>query len=84
MIVRPDLKGTLLEALNKRCIFLEKACELTGVDVKVVHGRAEDYAKEKREAFDLQSARAVAAMPVLCEYCIPYVKQAASSLLLSL
>ena len=64
MIVRPDLKGTLLEALNKRCVFLEKACELTEVDAKVIHGRAEDYA----------TARAVAAMPVLCEYCIPYVK----------
>lgn len=74
MIVRPDLKGTLLEALNKRCVFLEKACELTCVDAKVVHGRAEDYAKEKREAFDFATARAVAAMPVLCEYCIPYVK----------
>lgn len=74
MIVRPDLKGTLLEALNKRCVFLEKACKLTGVDAKVVHGRAEDYAKEKREAFDFATARAVAAMPVLCEYCIPYVK----------
>ena len=75
MIVRSDLKGTLLEALNKRCVFLEKACELTGVDdSKVVHGRAEDYAKEKREAFDFATARAVAAMPVLSEYCIPYVK----------
>lgn len=74
MIVRPDLKGTLLEALKKRCVFLEKACELTGVDAKVIHGRAEDYAKEKREAFDFATARAVAAMPVLCEYCIPYVK----------
>ncbi len=74
MIVRPDLKGTLLEALNKRCVFLEKACDLTKVDAKVVHGRAEDYAKEKREAFDFATARAVAAMPVLCEYCIPYVK----------
>ena len=74
MIVRPDLKGTLLEALNKRCVFLEKACELTEVDAKVIHGRAEDYAKEKREAFDFVTARAVAAMPVLCEYCIPYVK----------
>lgn len=74
MIVRPDLKGTLLEALNKRCVFLKKACELTGVDAKVIHGRAEDYAKEKREAFDFATARAVAAMPVLCEYCIPYVK----------
>ena len=74
MIVRPDLNGTLLEALNKRCVFLEKACKLTGVDAKVIHGRAEDYAKEKREAFDFATARAVAAMPVLCEYCIPYVK----------
>ena len=74
MIVRPNLKGTLLEALNKRCVFLEKACDLTEVDAKVVHGRAEDYAKEKREAFDFATARAVAAMPVLCEYCIPYVK----------
>lgn len=74
MIVRPDLKGTLLEALNKRCVFLEKACELAGVDAKVINGRAEDYAKEKREAFDFATARAVAAMPVLCEYCIPYVK----------
>lgn len=74
MIVRHDLKGTLLEALNKRCVFLEKACELADVDAKVVHGRAEDYAKEKREAFDFATARAVAAMPVLCEYCIPYVK----------
>ena len=78
MIVRPDLKGTLLEALNKRCVFLEKACNLTGVDAKVVHGRAEDYAKEKREAFDFATARAVAAMPVLCEYCIPYVKTGGS------
>ena len=74
MIVRPDLKSTLLEALNKRCVFLEKACDLTKVDAKVVHGRAEDYTKEKREAFDFATARAVAAMPVLCEYCIPYVK----------
>lgn len=74
MIVRPDLKGTLLEALNKRCVFLEKACELVGIKANVVHGRAEDYAKEKRECFDFATARAVAAMPVLSEYCMPYVK----------
>lgn len=74
MIVRPGLNGTLLEALNKRCVFLEKACELVGVNAKVVHGRAEDYAKEKREVFDFSTARAVASMPVLSEYCMPYVK----------
>lgn len=74
LIYRLDLEGTLLEALNKRCVFLEAACELVGVKAKVVHGRAEDYAKDKREQFDIATARAVAAMPVLCEYCLPYVK----------
>lgn len=74
LIYRPDLEGTLLEALNKRCVFLEAACELVGVKAKVIHGRAEDYAKDKREQFDIATARAVAAMPVLCEYCMPYVK----------
>ena len=74
LIYRPDLEGTLLEALNKRCVFLETACELVGVKAKVVHGRAEDYAKDNREQFDIATARAVAAMPVLCEYCLPYVK----------
>ena len=74
LIYRPDLEGTLLEALNKRCVFLEAACELVGVKAKVVHGRAEDYAKDNREQFDIATARAVAAMPVLCEYCLPYVK----------
>ena len=75
MIYRNDLKGTLLEALNKRCVYLEKACELVGVKATIVHGRAEDYAKEKRGCFDIATARAVAAMPVLSEYCMPYVKK---------
>lgn len=75
MIYRNDLKGTLLEALNKRCVYLEKACELVGVKATIVHDRAEDYAKEKRGCFDIATARAVAAMPVLSEYCMPYVKK---------
>lgn len=75
LIYRNDLKGTLLEALNKRCVYLEKACELVGVKATIVHGRAEDYAKEKRGCFDIATARAVAAMPVLSEYCMPYVKK---------
>lgn len=74
MIYRSDLKGTLLEALNKRCVFLEQACTLVDVKAEIIHGRAEEYTKEKREQFDLATARAVAAMPVLCEYCMPYVR----------
>lgn len=74
MIYNSNLKGTLLEALNKRCVFLKQACDMLGLNAIIVHGRAEEYAKEKREAFDFATARAVAAMPVLCEYCIPYVR----------
>ncbi len=75
LIYRDDLMGTLLEALNKRCVYLEKACELVGVRATIVHGRAEDYAKVKRGQFDIATARAVASMPVLSEYCMPYVKK---------
>ncbi|MCH5325213.1 MAG: 16S rRNA (guanine(527)-N(7))-methyltransferase RsmG [Eubacterium sp.] len=74
LIYREDLKATLLEALEKRCVFLRKACELLGLSAEIVHGRAEDYAKDNRERFDFATARAVAALPVLSEYCLPYVK----------
>ena len=74
LVYRSDLKGTLLEALNKRCVYLEQACEKISVQASIVHGRAEDYAKTARESFDIATARAVAAMPVLAEYCLPFVK----------
>lgn len=74
MIYNDSLKCTMLEALQKRCTYLEQACSLVDVNAEIVHGRAEDYAKQKREFFDIATARAVAAMPVLCEYCLPYVR----------
>lgn len=74
LIYNDSLKCTMLEALQKRCVYLEQACRLIDVNADIVHGRAEDYAKEKRECFDIATARAVAAMPLLCEYCLPYVK----------
>lgn len=74
MIYRPDLKCTLVEALNKRCVFLEKLCELIDIKAEISHSRAEDFAKNKREKFDIVTARAVAALPVLAEYCMPLVK----------
>ncbi len=74
LIYNDSLKCTMLEALQKRCVYLEHACKLIEVKANIVHGRAEDYAKEMRESFDIATARAVAAMPVLCEYCLPYVK----------
>ena len=76
-IVRPDVKVTLIDSLNKRLIFLNEVInDLALEDVETVHIRAEEAGKSKlfREKFDFVSARAVAALPVLAEYCAPLVK----------
>lgn len=75
-IMRNDLKLTLLDSLNKRINFL---CELTDtleVNAECVHGRAEEFGQKAdfREKFDIATARAVASLPELCEYCLPFVK----------
>lgn len=74
LIFRPDLIGTLCDSLNKRCVYLEKACSLVGIKADIIHARSEELGRKKRECFDFATARAVAAMPVLSEYCIPFVK----------
>ncbi len=77
-IVRPDLKVTLLDSLNKRLVFLnEVISKLQLMNIETVHMRAEDAGKSKkyREKFDVATARAVASLPVLLEYCSPLVKQ---------
>lgn len=75
-IVYPDLKVTIVETLGKRVTFLNALCKELGLeDVNCVHARAEDYAKDHRESFDIVSARAVANLPMLSELCIPLVKQ---------
>lgn len=74
LIYRPDLKGTLCDSLNKRCVYLEKACAEIGVRAKIIHARSEELGRKLREKFDFSTARAVAAMPVLMEYCMPFVK----------
>ena len=74
-ILCPDVRMTLLDSTGKRIDFLRETCGalgLTGVDC--VHARAEEFAAERREAFDLAVSRAVAALPVLCELCLPLVK----------
>ncbi len=71
----PHLKLTLVDALNKRIKFLETVCFSLGLeDVSLVHARAEEYALKNREMFDVVTARAVASLPVLLEYCLPLVK----------
>lgn len=75
-IWRPDLKITLLDSLKKRLTFLEAVLSACGLKAQVVHSRAEDGGRNPalREQFDLATARAVANLRELSEYCIPYVK----------
>ena len=76
-IAFPELKITLLDSLNKRVNFLNEVIDLLGLtNVSAVHGRAEDYAKQKeyRENYDFCVSRAVANLSTLSEYCIPFVK----------
>ena len=76
-IMEKDLKVTLFDSLQKRLKFLDILCaELKLTDIVTIHGRAEDGGQNKdlREKFDLASARAVARMPVLLEYALPFVK----------
>lgn len=74
LIWRSDLCGTLCDSLQKRCVYLEKACALLKIKAEIVHERSEELGRKRRGEFDLATARAVAAMPVLAEYCIPFVK----------
>lgn len=76
-IAREKLKVTLLDSLEKRVKFLNEVCsQLELKDIHSVHGRAEDFGVDKkyREGYDLAVARAVASLPVLLEYCLPFVK----------
>lgn len=76
-IVRPDLKITLVDSLNKRINFLnEVITRLNLKEISTVHSRIEDFGKNKeyREKFDFVTARAVANLSVLSEYLLPISK----------
>ena len=76
-IAFPHLEACLLDSLKKRVNFLEETFTLLGfTNIKAIHGRAEEYArnKEYREKYDLCVSRAVSGLATLSEYCLPYVK----------
>lgn len=74
-IIRPDCNFTLLDSLNKRITFLSAVKDaLNLTNCTCIHTRAEDYACNYREAFDVCVARAVAPLPTLLEYCIPLLE----------
>ena len=76
LIARSDIKLTLLDSLQKRLGFLENVLDECSLSAQLVHSRAEDSGKDKalRETFDFATARAVAPLNVLAEYCLPFVK----------
>lgn len=76
LIYNPDLCLTMMDAINKRLTFLDTAIHAIELEANLVHARAEDSGQDKnyREMFDLATARAVAPMNVLAEYCLPFVK----------
>ncbi|MBR4395435.1 MAG: 16S rRNA (guanine(527)-N(7))-methyltransferase RsmG [Eubacteriaceae bacterium] len=76
-IAREDISLTLLDSTGKKLDFIREASSALAIDVaEFVHRRAEEasHEPEYREKYDITIARAVAVLPVLCEYCLPFVK----------
>lgn len=77
MLIRPDLRFTLIESTGKKCDFLRTAVRELGLAAEVRNIRAEDAGKDPamREFFGAVVARAVARLDTLAEYCMPLVKR---------
>ncbi|MCQ4087759.1 16S rRNA (guanine(527)-N(7))-methyltransferase RsmG [Saccharibacillus sp. JS10] len=76
-IVFPHLKLCIIDSLNKRITFLKAVSEGLGLkNAEFLHGRAEEWGHKRgyRDSFDLVTARAVARLAVLNEFCLPFVK----------
>lgn len=74
-VALPEARFTLLDSLGKRIGFLREVCGALGLEnTECVQARAEEFAGERREAYDCAVSRAVADLPVLCELCLPLVR----------
>ena len=74
-ILEPSARFTLLDSLGKRVDWLRETCDDMGLSrVTCVHARAEEFAGEHRQAYDMATSRAVAALPLLSELALPLVK----------
>lgn len=83
-IVRPELSLVLIDAVAKRLTFLQAVVkDLSLTNVEFIHGRAEDVGRQKayRAGFDTVVSRALARLPVLLEYCMPFVRRGGICLL---
>ncbi|WP_342480898.1 16S rRNA (guanine(527)-N(7))-methyltransferase RsmG [Paenibacillus sp. FSL L8-0340] len=74
----PHLKLTIVDSLSKRISFLQHVCDTLGLEnVQLIHGRAEDVSRQfvHRDAYDIVTARAVARLSLLNEFCLPFTKK---------
>ncbi len=77
-IMLPDAKFTLVDSLNKRIQFLNEVIEILEIDnINLIHARAEELGGDANysEKYDICVSRAVAALPLLLEYCSPFIKK---------
>ena len=73
-IAEPSICLTLLDSLAKRMNWLSETLPALGVDAEIITARAEEFAAQRREQYDLATSRAVARLNVLAELCLPYVR----------
>lgn len=73
-IAEPSIRLTLLDSLAKRMNWLSETMPALGVDAEIITARAEEFAAQRREQYDLATSRAVARLNVLAELCLPYVR----------
>lgn len=77
LIMKPDIDLTMLDSTAKKLKYVASTVDSLGLNANVLHSRAEEAAQkpEYRESFDIVCSRAVAALNILCEYCLPFVKK---------
>lgn len=73
--IEKDFDLTLIDSVNKKVNFMNQVIEKLDLkNARAIHTRAEDFAKDHREGFDVVVSRAVANMATLSELCLPFVK----------
>lgn len=76
LIANPGIEVNFVDSIGKKLAFVKDVLRNSGLVANVTHKRAEEIGKtaEYREQYDYATARAVAPLNVLCEYCLPLVK----------
>ena len=82
-VIFPKIRFTLADSLEKRLKFIDECAQICKIsNIETIHGRAEDLGhSDLRESFDICVSRAVAAMPVLLEYCLPFIRTGGTAIL---